>query len=291
MLIFFADGRLGNQIFQYVFLQTIKNKNELVISSGFEELKDIFEIDNINNINKKNRYFRTVTYRILKPLLNYFSEKGLISSISVDYEVILKKYRRETVSYTETKGIFRFLTFVKEGFFQSEVFFNKSVAQNLYIKEKHLLSANVFLDKIPKDKHKVFVHIRRGDYKFFKIYGKSTLLPISFFKNKIEWFLKNRKNCFFVFLSDDPELIEREFNYISNKSISSGNDYGTDFSIMTKCHSSILSPSSFGWWGSYLLKNRDVVFAPKYWLGFNSKIEFQSRCIANFMETVEVDCD
>lgn len=31
MIIFLADGRLGNQIFQYAFLKTISKKNETIV--------------------------------------------------------------------------------------------------------------------------------------------------------------------------------------------------------------------------------------------------------------------
>ena len=42
MKIFLADGRIGNQIFQYLFLKTIQDNNEKIIVSGFEELKEVF---------------------------------------------------------------------------------------------------------------------------------------------------------------------------------------------------------------------------------------------------------
>jgi len=57
---------------------------------------------------------------------------------------------------------------------------------------------------------------------------------------------------------------------------------------MTLCNGAILSPSSFGWWGSYLMKNRDVVFAPKYWLGWKSKIDCPKNIVTNFMKVVDV---
>ena len=70
----------------------------------------------------------------------------------------------------------------------------------------------------------------------------------------------------------DPKSLSNDFNYIKNKIVLSGNHYGTDLAIMAQCDSAILSPSSFGWWGSYMMEKRDIVFAPKYWLGFNTKI-------------------
>jgi hypothetical protein len=99
-------------------------------------------------------------------------------------------------------------------------------------------------------------------------------------------FLKNKSDAYFIFLSDEPEFIEKEFEYLENKIISR-NSYEVDFAIMTLCNGAILSPSSFGWWGSYLMKNRDVVFAPKYWLGFRSFIEKHAGSFPSFAKPVD----
>ena len=51
MLIFLGDGRIGNQTFQYVFLKTIQNNNEKIIVSGFEELREVFQLNDFINWN------------------------------------------------------------------------------------------------------------------------------------------------------------------------------------------------------------------------------------------------
>lgn len=288
MIIFLADGRLGNQIFQYVFLKTIQQNSQNIIVSGFEDLKEVFEIDDIVNLNKQKRWTRAFLFRICKPILHFLSDKKFISSISINYEKILDKYRREDITYTKEKGFLNFITFVKLGFFQSDKFFDEKIANKLNIKNLYLNKADEVLKTVPENSNKIFVHMRRGDYKDHTVYGKSILLPLNYFKEQVEWFMNNRENPFFIFLSDEPELIEKEFEFLSNKLISYNNHYGTDLAIMTKCNSAILSPSSFGWWGSYLMKDRDVVFAPKYWLGFNSGVEYHSNPTADFCKQVEI---
>lgn len=291
MILFLADGRLGNQIFQYAFLKTIQRDNENIIVSGFEELREVFKINNIINLNKKNKFLRIFIYRIMKPILIFLADKKIISSINVNHEKILSKYRRETTTYSKQKGLFDGFIFVKLGFFQSEDFFNNKIVEDLNIQDKYLSQADELLNRISVNTNKVFVHIRRGDYKNYKVYGKSTLLPINYFHEQIKWFQINRENPFFIFLSDETEFIEEEFKYVKNKIISLNNHSGTDLAIMTKCNSAILSPSSFSWWGSYLMKERDIVFAPKYWLGFRSKVEYMENEVAKFMTAIEVTCD
>ena len=74
MLIFLAGGRIGNQIFQYVFLKTIQDNNEKIIVSGFEELKEVFEINDFINLNKDNRWIRFFLFRISSQIWR-FSQK------------------------------------------------------------------------------------------------------------------------------------------------------------------------------------------------------------------------
>jgi len=288
MIFFLADGRLGNQIFQYMFLKKIQKNNEKIVVSGFEDMLEVFEVERIVNLNKKNKWIRFFLSRIIKPLLTLLSDKKIISSVSVNYEKIFDDYERELLIYDTELGKKTNLTFVKLGFFQSENFFEKEMVNKLQIKALYMKEASSFLSAIPQEYNKVFVHIRRGDYKNYTVYGKSVLLPLSYYKEQIEWFLENRKDCCFVFLSDEPEFIKKEFKYIDNKLISTENHYRTDFAIMTLCNSAILSPSSFGWWGSYLMKKRDIVFAPKYWQGFNAGFDFHSKPLASYMKEIEV---
>jgi hypothetical protein len=288
MIFFLADGRLGNQIFQYLFLKTIKKKEEKIIVSGFEELKEVFKINDVINLNKKRKWLRGFLYIVMRPVLNFLADKKIVSSIAINNEKVFENYKREASSYTQVKGFITFFIFVRLGFFQSEFFFDKAFINDLNFKKKYLFEADNFLNKIPQNTYKVFIHIRRSDYKDFKVYGKNTILPIKFYKKQINWFLEHRDYCYFIFLSDDPKYIEKEFMYINKKIISAQNHFGTDLAIMTKCKGAILSPSSFGWWGSYLMKKKDKVFVPKYWLGFNSSIYYQAKPIAKFMEEVEV---
>lgn len=287
MILFLADGRLGNQIFQYVFLKNRQKNNERIIVAGFDELKEVFEVNDFILL-KKNRFLYAFLYHIVKPVMIFLAEKKIISSIAVDHEILLEKYTREATTFKAQNGFFKSFSFVKSGFFQSEVFFNKHFVQTLKIKEKYLMAADAFLKSIPEDTYNIFVHIRRGDYKNFSVYGKTAILPMNYYEDQITWFLENRRNCFFIFLSDDPEFIEKNFNYLDNKMISYSNHYGTDLSIMTKCKSAILSPSSFSWWGAYLMTEKDIVFSPEYWLGFNSKVEYQKGSSLSFSEKISI---
>jgi len=288
MLIFLGDGRIGNQIFQYVFLKTIQDNNERIIVSGFEELKEVFEINDLINFNKNNKWLRFLLFRICRPIMYFLSNIRFISSITIKHETILNIYSRESTTYDSIKGVVKRITFVKLGFFQSEKFFDKSIINNLKFKEGFLITATKLLNSIPNNCHKIFIHIRRNDYESITVCGQSVLLPMSYYKDQIEWFIQNRKDCFFILLGDDTKSLSDEFQYVENKMISINQHYGTDLAIMTQCNSAILSPSSFSWWGSYMMRERDTVFVPKFWLGFRSKVEYQARGIPSYSKEVEI---
>ena len=135
MILFLADGRLGNQLFQYAFLKTVQKNNEKIIVSGFEELIDVFEVEDIININKKNRLLKFLLYKLINPILNFLSDINALSSMAVQHEKVLGKYRRESTKVNRNKGYLRSLTLVKLGFFQSEEFFDKKVLSSIKIKK------------------------------------------------------------------------------------------------------------------------------------------------------------
>jgi hypothetical protein len=196
-------------------------------------------------------------------------------------------YTREAPGFIFKKGFLK-IKYVQTGFFQSEQFFKSEFITNLKIKKIFIEQAKRFLNSIPHNNEKIFIHIRRGDYKKHFVYGNGTLLPINYFHNQIRFFIEKNKKTYFVFISDDSDFIESEFSYVPNKLISK-NTYEVDFAIMTLCNSAILSPSSFSWWGSYLMKDRTVVYAPKYWLGFKSKLDYHKDSLASYMSAVEID--
>ncbi len=203
MIFFLSDGRLGNQLFQYAFLNTIAKENEKIITLNMEQFVDKFEIKNRNFVHKKlGKYVLFIVRKVLKPYIL----KALVKSKLIGY---IKQERSETSalpSFTRIKGIFS-ITLVETNFFQSEEFFDKSKV-DFSIKEKYIREAKEFLTQVPKDSTKIFVHIRRGDYIFESYLGVQGIdLPKSYFKEAMSKISENINNPFFVFLSDDSSYV------------------------------------------------------------------------------------
>ena len=65
----------------------------------------------------------------------------------------------------------------------------------------------------------------------------------------------------------------RNQTYSNLEIIISNNGPKIDLSIMSLCNSGIMSASSFAWWGAYLMKKKQYIVFPKYWLGWKTKVE------------------
>jgi hypothetical protein len=101
-------------------------------------------------------------------------------------------------------------------------------------------------------------------------------------KNTIEFPIGN--------FGETPLHYDRYLNiFIQKEKVVIENDYATDFAIITLCDAAILSPSSFSWWGSYMMKKRDIFFAPKHWLGWKSKIDVPNKPLAHYMEPIDIN--
>jgi hypothetical protein len=285
MIFFFGDGRLGNQLFQYSFIRTVESSNQWIVTFSFNDIADLFEsLPKVCNIG--NRLLKLAIRRVGMRLLDFLARARLISSYKVNTRVD-KGYVVPDTTYSRTSGMLP-VAYVYPCFVQSEGFFSAVVVEALKIKERYCQVARSYINAIPQGTQAVFIHIRRTDYLDFSVLGEvGADLPMAYYRNGIKWFEDNLENPFFVFLTDDPTYIENCYHDIANKKISE-NSLFVDFSIMTLCEYGIMSNSSFSWWAAYMMKNKKKVFAPKYWLGWKSKIEYHRGITPSFAQIVEV---
>lgn len=120
MIVFISDGRLGNQIFQYAFLNTIRKEDEYIFCINMNIFLDSFNIYNKKIINISGGRLLNFTCRnILSVVLSELGKINLISNIEED------STSTNANGYNQTKGLFP-VTYVKTGFFQSEAYFDSN---------------------------------------------------------------------------------------------------------------------------------------------------------------------
>jgi hypothetical protein len=290
MIIYFSDGRLGNQIFQFAFLCSISNSNERILTFFMDKFFEIFEVNNCNiiNISTKNRYVRVLIRKVIFPAFDKIF-KGLAKfKITTLYEQKMDINKFPLPEYITKRGYVP-IKYVAPDFFQSEKLFRKEILGKIKIKEKYIEEAKNIINSFPKETEKVFIHIRRGDYVDLTFLGqKGIVLPKSYYLKAISELNKEVRNPFYIFVSDDPDYVRDCFENIEPKYISN-NSVGVDLSLMSLCEYGVCSNSTFSWWGAYLMNNRKKVIFPKYWFGWKQKIESHHGIYPEFATILEVE--
>jgi len=281
MIFFLGEGRLGNQLFQYSFLNTIAKEDEKILTVNMEQFIDKFDINNTKfkhiALGKYGKYF---IRKFVKPFAMVCVRFKLIGYVSQDSNAISR-----LSTFTATKRLLP-ISLVETNFFQSEKFFDKDKV-DFKIKDKYMKEAASFLGKVPDKYTKIFIHIRRGDYIFESYLGKTGIdLPKSYFEDAMREISHNIEKPFFVFLSDDASFVECCFQHMQNKIVSK-NSIATDLAIMSLSEYGIVSNSSFSWWGAYMMKNRKRVIFPKYWYGWKSQVESHIDIQPDWAEVIE----
>jgi hypothetical protein len=115
------------------------------------------------------------------------------------------------------------------------------------------------------------VHVRRGDFLTSdKGYASHNgwALPKKYYDLCI---CKLPKNLTYIFLTDDKTYVKKEFSHIPKKLISELDDI-SDLYLIGRCKYKILANSSFSLWGGFFgnLSN-DIVYVPKYLIGWSKK--------------------
>lgn len=277
MIIFIGEGGLGNQIFQYAFLSTIRRKKELIFGYGFDSLYQYFSLSNTHIISQKHQMIRIAVRYLLVPFLQLLSKLKIITAIS-----------QKGNNHSTVFGLFRNLRYVKPGFFQSQNFFNPAKITQFHLKNVYLKSARNYLRTLPSHNNLIYIHFRYGDYLSYRVSGKGVILPESYYLKSISLLTKRRKNLHFLLFSDDVSRIPSKILNLKNTTLIRDLDEGTTLAIMSMCTGAILSPSSFGWWGAYFMKDHQSVYAPLYWLGFNTGSEYPKHCTPTYAHTIRV---
>jgi hypothetical protein len=257
-------GGLGNQMFQYAFYLSLKNKNKFTFfwvapykrHNGFE-LEKIFKI--------KYSFFGNSILKVLKFSSRYIGEKN------VDLE----------------SGKFSFFSSNKpiiyhSGYWQSEKYFyniQHLIRKNYFFNEKILNGKSIeILNRINLDLS-VSIHIRRGDY--YSDLGACELLgnicTLNYYTNAINFLINSLPNkiSFFIF-SDDIEWVRNNFSNLNFNYIDwNGGEYSwIDMFLMSKCKHNVIANSSFSWWGAWLNKNPNkIVVAPTKWFNHHDVLD------------------
>lgn len=261
------SGGLGNQMFQYALVLSLRNKGNIVKLdiSKYKYLKahNNYELDRVFGISEKFASEKEVKK------LGYLKENGIYRFL-LNSRFRKKSYFRER-NMKYDSNVFDMDSKYLSGYWQNERYFK-------HIKDKIIEVYNLdqindknyeyWKDKIERSQNSVSVHIRRGDYINHPLY--KGICDLEYYINSIEFLKKEIKGEIEIFFfSNDIEWVKENFNY-NNMNFVEGNTKEKSFidmKLMTLCKNNIIANSSFSWWGAWLNKNDyKIVVAPNKWL-------------------------
>ncbi|HEY4324115.1 MAG TPA: alpha-1,2-fucosyltransferase [Mucilaginibacter sp.] len=270
------EGRLGNQLFQYAFIYAAAKK--LKTNFYLDKSVDYLLIDRYFNIEHDFCYVFDKNVFAIKGYKNIFSHHLRYKF----YHLLEKLFRLKTVTFDNSIAHFKQDEVIKDklmyqGFFQSEVYFEgfqNEIKYRFTIKDKFKTQFKEIINQTGMYNKYIVVHIRRGDY-----FDLDISLPISYYKEALSHVANLSMD--YVFVSDDPAFVEREFAFISNKYVSNHSEI-IDLQFLINADVCILSNSSFSWWGAWLNnKANKQVFVPQFWLGFKDGAEYPAGIFNN----------
>lgn len=267
MIIFFENGRLGNQLFQYCGLRQYFPEHKLLFV-GCEDLQRHFECDEARFVLKAG-LCRWLPFGILRRIVFLLVAARVLGRIT-------EKMDDEFFKLAFRKGLLCNIYVPQNVFFQ-----HRDIIDQIQITPRLnpclIYVAQEWLRKKQIDFGSdmlIFVHVRRGDYLKWPSRDFPAVLGFAWYERAMEVLQKQTINPVFIIMGDDLFYLRAVFRETVDLIISD-NPQEIDLAIMSICHSGILSASSFAWWGAFLARSNrtsnGTFLAPLYWAGHRAK--------------------
>ena len=255
-----ANGRLGNQMFQYASLVGIaKNK-------GYDfRIPDHSKVDRFYYHNGHTNISEHHELQHCFEMLHCGDRYGLIDGDEVelhDSHEFCEELFKECPNHVSLNGYFQTEKYFKnaEKLIRLDFRFKKELIEkvrNMYGK---------YLEQKPVA---LVVRHFKADFDYDGCEKAHRNLPISYFKKGIEMMGKDRT---YIVCSNDIELCKTVFegsNFIFADTVPENTNKGHfDLCLMSMCQDFIIPNSTFAWWGAWLGtgENKKVI-APEPWYG------------------------
>ena len=143
--------------------------------------------------------------------------------------------------------------------------------RDILIKEFNLRRLSSRVERIYciiSNKNSIAVHVRRSDKLTESVYP---VVPLSFYKNAMEYFRSQYSDCNFYIFSDDEKWAKTNIRGSDCFHVENEPDAppAEDLWLMSRCQHNIVPASSFSWWAAWLNENsrkQIVITHPSYWI-------------------------
>ena len=252
MVSVFFNGRLGNNIFQYIFCRVaaVKNNCNFYIPNGVEESNIFYKnVSKLLDIKLEDSVFGNLHYWVGNDLfdIDFGKNDGKINRLLGEVNI-------------EDVGDGSFLN----GFYQTEEYMlvYEDLIKNDWLKFKNTVKkdSTQLLNEYNVEEY-CYIHFRGMDYKTIPQF----YLPIDYYQNAKEFIKSIKKDIKFVIITDDVDEAKSRFSdcdVINNK-------MEIDFYLLSNAKYSIIPNSSFSWWASWLNTKSKIIVAPNRWFNYN----------------------
>lgn len=263
-------GGLGNQMFQYAFVEALRNcGRDVGCSLGFYKnnpqqmpfvLNKVFPNIELKEVGEEHFNEINMEWRAIKE--NDDRRREFEKNVETRFFWVEKNARTYYPDVFKTKNC----AFI--GYWQSEKYFmqiKKTMVRTFEFRpnEKKLIELG---EKVSRGY--VSIHIRRGDFLNLPAFNVCT---VKYFESAIQRMKEIFGKVNFIFISDDivwvkTFTLEKDDFVVERNMFERYSDW-YDMYLMTKCeYGNIVSNSSFSWWGAWLNQNeKKVVIAPHVW--------------------------
>jgi hypothetical protein len=278
VILFYGEGRLGNQMFQYQALCGLARHNERLFAVGLEDLQGLLRLQGprLSVVTRNRTLKRLVKFAFLPVLLRPLARTFRLCNYVSEERVGEPPATGPSGELAVRKGLCSRLTLVDGGHYQNASYWASLFPAPAFCLQAPLRAAALdYLAAACGSVHRAaFVHVRRGDYLTHADYGlKDFALPVDFYRAAIRELKARVADLHLVFVTDDPQWVKDNFRDIEHKSIASF-DAALDFAIMTQCRRGVLSNSTFSLAAGLMMRDPELLIGPKHWFGFRANAWF-----------------
>lgn len=282
-------GGLGNQMFQYAFALSLKEKfPQENIYIDIQHYNTLF-FKHFRGINLHNGFEIEKVFPNAKVPIAGRKELLKISYFIPNY--ILSRLGRKLLPVRKTEIVLPFsktYCFLPEVYKQGDYYYEGFWQNIKYFERIKDLLIEVYAHPEPNEYNKLMIqkidsqdsvgiHVRRGDYLNEPDYRD--ICNLDYYKRAIHRFIRTEKKYTFYIFSNDIEWCKENIEPLIKDNIvvyvteNKGNKSCWDMFLMTYCKNLIIANSSFSWWGAFLNKRVEKVIAPSPWVNRDCDID------------------
>ena len=255
----YFGGGLGNQIFEYAFYLSVRDRfpNKQIFGiydkSHFKEHEGGFEIKKVFDVKlPQTSLYAKVIMKLILIWNKFVSGTDLYchNLIAPDYNAVLFNAFKMNKSFYEKRE--NWISFKKILLNDK----NKSVADKM-------LTTN-----------SVSLHVRRGDFLSSRYAAKHAgVATEKYYKDAVAMMKEKFDNPYFFVFSDDIPWCKENLNIDNVVYVdwNTGENSYIDMYLMTLAKANIIANSTFSYWGAYFNRNNPTVIFPERWKYSESK--------------------